>query len=98
MNAQFEILHIDEQSTESEIQWATDIIEAVNSLSGAAREVLEQIFIAGPTFDGDVISKQGRDELLKHNFLAKVFIANGVDGYQAVTYRGGCAMRLLEVM
>jgi hypothetical protein len=32
-------------------------------LSGAAKDVMMQLFVTGPTWDGNVIAKSGRDEL-----------------------------------
>lgn len=51
-------------------------------LSSAAIDVLGQMFIFGPIWDGNVVSKSGRDEL----------VANGLafryEGWQALTSFG----------
>lgn len=49
---------------------------------GAARDVLRQLFIKGPTWDGDITSKSGRDEL----FAAK--LAAYDDGWTFLTPDG----------
>lgn len=51
-------------------------------LSGIAIEVLEQLFIMGPTWDGDVVSKSGRDELFD------LKLAGRCEGYQFLTLAG----------
>lgn len=62
-------------------------------LSGAARETLHCLFKHGPTWDGDVPSKCGRDELLEKRLASKICMANGEDGYQAATYLGARVWR-----
>lgn len=37
-------------------------------MSGAARDVAAQLFLRGPTWDGHVIAKSGRDELVRRGF------------------------------
>lgn len=51
-------------------------------LSGAAIEVLGQLFIMGPTYDGDVASKSGRDELYGLKLIGRC------EGYQFLTATG----------
>jgi hypothetical protein len=34
-----------------------------DTLSGAAKDVMLQLFVAGPTWDGNVVAKSGRNEL-----------------------------------
>lgn len=51
-------------------------------LSGAAIEVLHCLFIHGPTWDGDVPSKSGRDELVT------LGLAGRFEGYQFLTGQG----------
>lgn len=38
---------------------------SVNPLSSAAIEVLGQLYVSGPTSDGNICSKQGRADLLR---------------------------------
>lgn len=36
----------------------------LDSLSGAAKDVMMQLFVTGPTWDGNVVAKSGRNELV----------------------------------
>jgi hypothetical protein len=58
------------------------------TLSPSARETLLCLVKLGPTYDGAVPSKVGRDELLEKKLAAKIVIANCEDGFQAATYLG----------
>lgn len=51
-------------------------------LSGAAVDVLGQLFVNGPTWDGNLISKSGRDELVR------LEMAHRWDGWQTLTQDG----------
>lgn len=51
-------------------------------LSGAALDVLWCLFAHGPTYDGDVPSKMGRDELVDMG------LAERYDGWQWLTRHG----------
>ena len=50
-----------------------------NSLSAAERDVFRQLFFHGPTWDGDVTSKTGRDGLLEKGLAVRY------DGWQMLT-------------
>lgn len=52
------------------------------TLSGSAIDVLHQLFLNGPTWDGDVASKSGRDELHDLKLIGRH------DGYQFVLHAG----------
>jgi hypothetical protein len=52
------------------------------SLSAGAIEVLAQLFICGPTYDGNVVSKQARDELYDLKLIGRC------TGYQFLTATG----------
>lgn len=61
----------------------------MNALSSAERDVLTQLFLNGPTQDGDLCSKAARDELVEYglarrcngwNFLSASGVAMGLDG------------------
>jgi hypothetical protein len=54
----------------------------VQSLSGSAVDVLGQLFVAGPVWDGNLISKSGRDELVR------VGLAHQWNGWQTLTQDG----------
>lgn len=58
------------------------------SLGKDARDVLAQLYEHGPTYDGHVVSKCGRDLLVKHGLAVKICRAHGEEGYQAMTYLG----------
>lgn len=51
-------------------------------LSKAAIEVMLQLFINGPTWDGNLISKEGRNELLRDHSILRW------NGWQWLTNRG----------
>lgn len=52
------------------------------TLSGAAIDVLNQLFLNGPTWDGDVASKAGRDELYDLKLIGRH------EGYQFILREG----------
>jgi hypothetical protein len=54
----------------------------VNPLSSAAIAVLHQLFKSGPTWDGNIVSKVGRGELIKAGF------ADRVEGFAFLTREG----------
>lgn len=56
--------------------------EDVPELRGNTNETLLCLFIHGPTWDGDVPSKSGRDELVQ------LGLASRGDGYQWLTDKG----------
>ena len=42
-------------------------------LSSTERDVIRQLFFQGPTWDGDIISKQGRDALCRRSLVHHEF-------------------------
>ena len=64
-------------SNQDECEQAASFTVSVTSvtLAGNEIEVLEQLFMFGPTWDGNIISKSGRD----HLFDLK--LASRVEGY-----------------
>lgn len=54
----------------------------IESLSGAAKDVAMQLFVSGPTWDGDLAAKSGRDELVA------LGLAFRVEGWQSLTVDG----------
>lgn len=50
----------------------TDIFNA-EGLSSAERDVMKCLFFYGPTWDGNVPSKSGRDQLCKRGFVHHEF-------------------------
>lgn len=64
-----------------EIQKARAVAE-FGQLTGNAQEVLGQLFLNGPTWDGNIISKTGRSELVGRR------IAFRVDGWTYLSETG----------
>lgn len=52
------------------------------SLNSAAQEVMMQMFLFGPVWDGNLISKSGRNELVDHGMAFRT------DGWQSLTREG----------
>jgi hypothetical protein len=73
--------------------WLLEYVPIWNALTGAARETLICLCKRGPTWDGDVPSKSGRDELLKQGLAAKIVLKGNEQGYQAATYKGSQVFR-----
>ena len=57
--------------------WNVNVLLAPNAV-----EVLEQLFFQGPTWDGNIISKSGRDQLFD------LKLAGSVEGYSFLTGPG----------
>lgn len=57
-------------------------ISTLMPLSSSAREVLHQLFINGPTWDGDIVSKPGRGDLFKRG------LSDRVQGFAFLTRAG----------
>lgn len=60
----------------------SDIRDKIFGLSGAARDVMRCLFFHGPTLDGDMPSKTGRDELVRQEYAARW------NGWQWLTEKG----------
>lgn len=78
-----------------ELRELCKIIVEVQAMSSAERDCIIGAFTNGPLFDGDVPSKSGRDSLVKAGYMSKV-VVKGEDGYNACTYRGARAFRLIQ--
>lgn len=59
--------------------------DAWSLINGAHREVLTQLLFDGPVWDGDIISKVHRDDLIRWG-LATRCCFKGQQGYTAATY------------
>lgn len=57
-------------------------IDQFTGMTAAERDVLRQLFFQGPTFDGDVSSKTGRNGLIDRGF------ADRVEGHAFLTRAG----------
>jgi hypothetical protein len=58
-------------------------------------EQLAQLYTYGPLFDGDVISKSDRDDLLSIGACTKVCV-RGEDGFNACSYFGSDLLRVYQ--
>lgn len=81
--------------TKNEIIHNLDIIGGALSMTGEEAETLRACFKAGPLFDGDVPSKNGRDGCLDKGFIEKT-ITKGEWGFNACTYRGAWALAVRD--
>lgn len=84
-----------ELSSAEEIRDACKLIIRVQGMNGGERDTIRATYRYGPLFDGDVPSKVSRDALVEEDFVTKV-VMRGEDGYNACTYKGACAYRLIE--
>ena len=82
-------------STADEIKKACSLIIDVQGMDSDARDCIRASYRSGPLEDGDVPSKIARDKLVDSGYMAKV-VVKGEDGYNACTYKGARAYRLLE--
>lgn len=57
-------------------------VAAFDLLSSGAKDAMMQLFVVGPTWDGNLISKQGRTELVDCG------LAFRRDGWQSLTEAG----------
>lgn len=83
-----------ETSTPEELKRACELIIRVQAMTSAERDVIRCTWLYGPSYDGDIPSKSGRDILLAEGFVAKV-VVKGEQGFNACTYRGHAAYRLI---
>ena len=80
-----------------EIKKNIELIAKVQEMSSGERETIIATFKQGPLYDGDIPSKTSRDALVSDGFISKV-IVKGEDGFNACTYKGLRAYRILEAM
>lgn len=91
-------LHKDmDTSSPEEIKRACELIIRVQAMTFPEQETLECAFKHGPIFDGGVPSKSARTQLVTEGFMSKV-VVKGEDGFNACTYKGASAYRIIEVM
>lgn len=92
------VIHIglDFDSNDS-ISDGVKFISKIQELKDNEKDVLIAIFEYGPLYDGDVPSKSGRDILLCDGFASKV-VVKGEEGFNACTYNGARAYRLIKYM
>lgn len=56
-----------------------------DALNGAQREVLRQLLFQGPIWDGNVLSKSARDDLISYGLATRCCFL-GEQGYTVATY------------
>lgn len=83
--------HLDDKEELVELIHMIDFAKQNRSL----HEQLWQLHAHGPLWDGDVISKVDRSELLDIGACAKVCV-KGQDGYNACTYFGRAMLRIYD--
>lgn len=84
-----------ELSSANELKDAIKLIIEVQAMNYGMRDCIRAAFLNGPLDDGDVPSKSGRDELLTSGYMSKI-VVNGEEGYNALTYKGARAYRLIK--
>ena len=95
LNKYLEVLHESLlTSSGCEIKAACALIVLVESMGAAERDTITAAFKHGPLYDGDIPSKSGRDSLIKCGLITKV-VVDGQEGYNACTYAGARAYRLI---
>lgn len=62
------------------------------ALSPAQRDQLRQLVTAGPVYDGDVVSKAARDDLLELGIASRACV-RAEQGYMVANYRGWDVLR-----
>jgi hypothetical protein len=91
----FEAIHESPSlSTAEELKRSCEIIIRVQDMDSGERDTLKAAWQNGPLWDGDVPSKTARDKLVFDGYIAKV-VVKGQDGYNACTYLGHQAYRLI---
>ena len=80
-----------------EIKTNIELIAKVQEMNSGEREMIIATFNQGPLYDGDVPSKSARDTLVSDGFISKV-IVKGEDGFNACTYKGLRAYRILMTL
>lgn len=84
-----------ELSTANELKDAVKLIIEVQDMDSGMRDCIRAAFLNGPLDDGDVPSKSGRDALLENDYISKV-VVKGEEGFNALTYKGARAYRLIK--
>lgn len=56
--------------------------DSIDVLTSSAVAALRQLFLQGPTWDGNIVSKMGRNELVKFGYAFRV------EGWASLTVEG----------
>lgn len=93
-----DVLHVGiEFDSDKRISNAVKLINDVQQIAYQDIDVLNACFERGPLYDGDIPSKSGRDNLLEAGYISKI-IVNGEEGFNACTYKGAQAYRLIKAI
>lgn len=76
-------------------QYVAACRELAEKMGSGHRDELRNLVRNGPVWDGDVLSKSGRDWMLNWGLASKCLV-KGEEGYQVATYRGGAVLRAWE--
>lgn len=82
-------------STDKELAWAVRLIVRVQTMNSGERDTICGVYLDGPLFDGDVPSKAARDSLVNEGMISRI-VVKGEEGFNACTYLGSCAYRLID--
>ncbi|QQV92297.1 hypothetical protein MOC16_gp134 [Klebsiella phage vB_KpM_FBKp24] len=91
LNTIIEICNLDNEE-ESDLAYAAELEKTVTMLLerkdvGHVIGTMNQLIVDGPVYDGDILSKSGRDFLLMEDYAAKVVVKNE-QGFTAMNYKG----------
>ena len=84
-----------ELSTTNELTSAIGIIVDVCSFTADAVVSLKALYNSSPLLDGDIPSKAGLYKLIENGYASKI-IVKGQDGYNACTYKGAIAYKVVK--
>lgn len=87
------IRHIKEHEQGSS-EWDLAVYALSTTLNNTHKECLEQMAIT-PTYDGDIISKRHRDDLIAMKLANKVMFNNEF-GYTSTNYTGGFILKCMK--
>lgn len=83
-----------ELSTANELIEAIKLIIEVQAMDSGMRDCIRAAYLKGPIDDGDVPCKSGRDALLSSGYISKI-VVKGEQGFNACTYKGSSAYKLI---
>jgi hypothetical protein len=74
-------------TNQCEPEYDVAVFALSQALSGQQKDALTQLVEKGPLYDGDLISKSARTDLLEMGLISKA-IVKGEEGYQVANYHG----------
>lgn len=84
-------------STDNELIDGIKVIIDVCNFTACSVTTLKALHENGPLFDGDIPSKSGLYSLIQYGCASKVIVRNK-DGYNACTYKGSLAYKIIKVL